>query len=76
MSTISVVTDDGDDIYGHSERHLVQLRKVIVWFSAGLAGAMSFKTSIIFDSSFSEFHLDDVALDGNIEGIASIPTIL
>jgi AsmA protein len=43
---------------------------------AGLAGTIAFKTSMTFDISGGELRLDDVSIDGTVEGVASIPTSL
>lgn len=41
---------------------------------AGLIGAVAVKTSLAFDSDTGVLQLNDLAVDGTAEGIASIPT--
>ncbi len=43
---------------------------------SGLVGAIVFKTSMTYDAETSQLKLDDVSVDGTVEGVASIPTSL
>ena len=43
---------------------------------AGLSGVLEFDTTLAFDATTGRLHLQDVALDGTIEGVAEIPTMI
>jgi len=41
---------------------------------AGLVGTVRLKTSLAFDAGADRLQLEDVSIDGSVEGVASIPT--
>jgi AsmA protein len=43
---------------------------------SGLVGTIVFKSSMTYDGATSQLQLDDVSVDGTVEGVASIPTSL
>jgi len=64
---IGRLTDDGSAVPVDAELNFdVQ--------PAGLVGTVRLKTSMAFDAGAGRLQLDDVSIDGSVEGVASIPT--